>query len=261
MFAERGSPVSRLAHRVALVTGGGSGIGRAICERLAADGARVAVADLASASAAETATAIDASGTSARPIVMDVSDFDGVCAAVAELRTAWGPVDILVNCAGWDRIEPFRSNSPELWTKLIDINLRGPIHCCRAVLDDMMGRNAGKIISISSDAARVGSSGEAVYSACKGGIISFSKTLARELARHRVTVNVICPGPTDTPLLRGMVAAGNQKLVDALTRAIPFGRLAAPHEIAAAVAFFASPDADFITGQVLSVSGGLTMVG
>jgi 2-hydroxycyclohexanecarboxyl-CoA dehydrogenase len=125
----------------------------------------------------------------------------------------------------------------------------------------MMARNSGKIISISSDAARVGSSGEAVYSACKGGIISFSKTLARELARHRVTVNVICPGPTDTPLLRGMVEAGNEKLVAALTRAIPFGRLAVPEEIAAAVAFFASSDADFITGQVLSVSGGLTMAG
>jgi len=148
-----------------------------------------------------------------------------------------------------------------LWSRLIDINLRGPIHCCRAVMDDMTARNSGKIISISSDAARVGSSGEAVYSACKGGIISFSKTLARELARHRVTVNVICPGPTDTPLLRGMVEAGNEKLVAALTRAVPFGRLAAPEEIAAAVAFFASSDADFITGQVLSVSGGLTMAG
>jgi len=253
--------VSRLEGRVALVTGGGSGIGRAVCERLATDGARVAVADVDAASAAAAADAIGTGGGHARAVPMDVSDFARVCAAVAELRSAWGPVDVLVNCAGWDRMEPFRSNTPELWTRLIDINLRGPIHCCRAVLDDMIARNAGKIISISSDAARVGSSGEAVYSACKGGIISFSKTLARELARHHVTVNVICPGPTDTPLLRGMVEAGNQKLVDALTRAIPFGRLAAPHEIAAAVAFFASPDADFITGQVLSVSGGLTMVG
>jgi 2-hydroxycyclohexanecarboxyl-CoA dehydrogenase len=253
--------VSRLEGRVALVTGGGSGIGRAVCERLATDGARVAVADVDAASAAAAADAIGTGGGHARAVAMDVSDFARVCAAVAELRSAWGPVDVLVNCAGWDRMEPFRSNTPELWTRLIDINLRGPIHCCRAVLDDMIARNAGKIISISSDAARVGSSGEAVYSACKGGIVSFSKTLARELARHHVTVNVICPGPTDTPLLRGMVEAGNQKLVDALTRAIPFGRLAAPHEIAAAVAFFASPDADFITGQVLSVSGGLTMVG
>ena len=201
------------------------------------------------------------SGCEVLAVVMDVRDFARVCAAVAELRAAWGPVDILINCAGWDRMEPFRDNTPELWSTLIDINLRGPIHCCRAVLDDMIARGAGKIVSISSDAARVGSTGEAVYSACKGGIISFSKTLARELARHHISVNVICPGPTDTPLLRGMVESGNQRLIDSLTRAIPFGRLAAAHEIAAAVAFFASPDADFITGQVLSVSGGLTMVG
>jgi 2-hydroxycyclohexanecarboxyl-CoA dehydrogenase len=227
---------------------------------LVEDGARVAVADIDAAAAASTAGALGRDDV-ARALAMDVSDFAQVGKAVAEIRNAWGAIDILVNCAGWDRMQPFRDNTPELWTRLIDINLRGPIHCCRAVMDDMIARNSGKIVSISSDAARVGSSGEAVYSACKGGIISFSKTLARELARHRVTVNVICPGPTDTPLLRGMAAQGNQKLVDALTRAIPFGRLAAPDEIAAAVAFFASSDADFITGQVLSVSGGLTMVG
>jgi 2-hydroxycyclohexanecarboxyl-CoA dehydrogenase len=251
----------RLLGRVALVTGGGSGIGRAVCERLAAEGARVAVADIALAAAAATADAIAARGASARAVAMDVTDLERVNAGVAEIRAAWGPVDVLVNCAGWDRMEPFRHNAPELWSTLIDINLRGPIHCCRAVLDDMIAGERGKIISISSDAARVGSSGEAVYSACKGAVISFSKTLARELARHRINVNVICPGPTDTPLLRGMVETGNEKLVAALTRAIPFGRLAAPAEIAAAVAFFASPDADFITGQVLSVSGGLTMAG
>jgi 2-hydroxycyclohexanecarboxyl-CoA dehydrogenase len=247
--------------RIALVTGGGSGIGRATCERLAADGMRVAVADIDASGAAATADAVRAQGREARALAMDIRDFDGVCAAVAALRSTWGPVDVLVNCAGWDRMEPFRDNTPELWTRLIDINLRGPIHCCRAVLDDMIARTSGRIVSISSDAARVGSTGEAVYSACKGGIISFSKTLARELARHRIAVNVVCPGPTDTPLLRGMVAAGNERLVDALKRAIPFGRLAEPREIAAAVAFFASPDADFITGQVLSVSGGLTMAG
>jgi len=251
----------RLAGRIALVTGGGSGIGRATCERLAAEGARVAVADVDAAAATDATAALTAVGHDARAVPMDVRDFERVCAAVAALRDAWGPVDILVNCAGWDRMQPFRDNTPELWSTLVDINLRGPIHCCRAVLDDMIARNAGKIVSISSDAARVGSTGEAVYSACKGGIISFSKTLARELARHHINVNVICPGPTDTPLLRGMVDAGNEKLVGALSRAIPFGRLAAPHEIAAAVAFFASPDADFITGQVLSVSGGLTMAG
>ena len=253
--------MTRLAGRVALVTGGGSGIGRAICERLAAEGARVAVADLDSAAAAATVAALDHHGGSAHAVQMDVGDFDRVRAAVDEVRRECGPVDVLVNCAGWDRMEPFRHNTPELWDRLIAVNLRGPIHCCRAVLDDMIERNAGKIVSISSDAARVGSTGEAVYSACKGGIISFSKTLARELARHHINVNVICPGPTDTPLLRGMVEAGNVKLVDALKRAIPFGRLAVPEEIASAVAFFVSPDADYITGQVLSVSGGLTMAG
>jgi 2-hydroxycyclohexanecarboxyl-CoA dehydrogenase len=253
--------MKRLAQRVALVTGGGSGIGRAICERLSAEGARVAAADLDAAAAATTAERLRAAGGDAAGVAVDVGDFARVQAAVLEVREALGPIDVLVNCAGWDRMEPFRQNAPALWDRLIDVNLRGPIHCCRAVLDDMIERNAGKIVSISSDAARVGSTGEAVYSACKGGVISFSKTLARELARHHINVNVICPGPTDTPLLRGMVSEGNVKLVDALKRAIPFGRLGTPQEVAAAVAFFVSPDADFITGQVLSVSGGLTMVG
>ncbi len=246
---------------VALVTGGGSGIGRAICVRLAADGARVVAGDVDHGAAEETAATVRRNGGEGRAVEMDVTNFDRVRAAVSEVRQAWGAVDILVNSAGWDRMEPFLQNTPDFWSKVIDINLRGPIHCCRAVLDDMVARNRGKIISISSDAGRVGSTGEAVYSACKGGIIAFSKTLARELARHRINVNVVSPGPTDTPLLQSMVAAGSEKLVEALTRAIPFHRLGRPEEIAAAVAFFASPDADFITGQVLSVSGGLTMVG
>ncbi len=247
--------------RIALVTGGGSGIGRAICERLARDRARIVVADIAPAAAEETAAAIRATGAHARGLAMDVADFPAVSKAIAEVEGSWGAVDVLVNNAGWDRMQAFVDNTPDLWTRVIDVNLRGPIHCCRAVLDAMRARRAGKIVFISSDAARVGSSGEAVYSACKGGVISFAKTLARELARDRINVNVVCPGPTDTPLLQGMVADGNDKLVDALTRAIPFRRLARPEEIAAAVAFFASADADFITGQVLSVSGGLTMAG
>jgi 2-hydroxycyclohexanecarboxyl-CoA dehydrogenase len=158
-------------------------------------------------------------------------------------------------------MQPFIQTTPDFWTRVIDINLRGSIHCTRAVLDSMIERQAGKIIFISSDAARVGSTGEAVYAACKGGVVSFAKSMARELARYRITVNVVCPGPTDTPLIEQLAEGGAARLVEALRRAIPFGRLANPEEIAPAVAFFASPDADFITGQVLSVSGGLTMAG
>jgi len=181
---------------------------------------------------------------------------------VAEVRALWGDVEILVNNAGWDRIEPFVQNTPELWQKVIAINLNGPIHCTRAVLDGMVARGRGKIISISSDAGRVGSTGEAVYSACKGGIVAFSKTLARELARHHINVNAVAPGPTKTPLLEEITGGPDgAKVIEAMTRAVPLRRLGTPEDIAGAVAFFASSDADFITGQVLSVSGGLTMAG
>jgi len=248
--------------RVALVTGAGSGIGRAIAARLAADGARVAVADVNAAGAAATVEAIRAGGGVAEAVAMDVTDFAAVQAAAAGVRERLGPIAILVNNAGWDRVEPFADNDPALWERLIAINLKGPIHCTRAVLDDLIAADRGKIVNISSDAARVGSSGEAVYAACKGGVVSFSKTMARELARHQVSVNVVCPGPTQTALL-DEITAGEQgeKVIAAMTRAIPFRRLAAPAEIAAAVAFFASSDADYVTGQVLSVSGGLTMAG
>jgi 2-hydroxycyclohexanecarboxyl-CoA dehydrogenase len=248
--------------RVALVTGAGSGIGRAIAARLADDGARVAVADVNAAGAAATVEAIRAGGGVAEAVAMDVADFAAVQAATAGVRERLGPIAILVNNAGWDRVEPFADNDPALWDRLIAINLKGPIHCTRAALDDLIGAGRGKIVNISSDAARVGSSGEAVYAACKGGVVSFSKTLARELARHQVSVNVVCPGPTQTALLDEITAgAQGEKIIAAMTRAIPFRRLAAPAEIAAAVAFFASPDADYVTGQVLSVSGGLTMAG
>lgn len=254
--------MARLDGRVALVTGAGSGIGRAIAARLAADGARVAVADVNAAGAAATVEAIRAGGGVAEAVAMDVADFAAVQVAAAGVRARLGPIAILVNNAGWDRVEPFADNDPALWDRLIAINLKGPIHCTRAVLDDLIGAGRGKIVNISSDAARVGSSGEAVYAACKGGVVSFSKTLARELARHQVSVNVVCPGPTQTALLDEITAgAQGEKIIAAMTRAIPFRRLAAPEEIAAAVAFFASPDADYVTGQVLSVSGGLTMAG
>ena len=238
------------------VTGGGRGIGRAICRRLAEEGAKVAVADLDEKNAVSVADEI---GSGAVGVRVDVTDDASIRAAVAAANERLGAIDVLVNNAGWDKVEPFVKSAPEMWDKVIAINLRGPIACARAVLDGMIERGSGRIISLGSDAGRVGSTGEAVYSAAKSGIIGFSKTLAREVARYKINVNVVCPGPTDTPLL-AEIAGDNAKLMDALRRAIPFGRLGQPEEIAAAVAFLASDDAAFITGQTLSVSGGLTMM-
>ncbi len=243
-----------LKDTVALVTGAGRGMGRAIAERLAAEGAKVAVLDIDEATARATAEALGGAGIRA-----DVTDAASVRAAVADAERRLGPTTILVNNAGWDKAEPFVKSSEETWDKVLAINLKGPIRMTRAVLDGMIERRRGRIVTVSSDAGRVGTSGEAVYSAAKAGVIGFSKTLARELARYSINVNVVCPGQTNTQLLRD-VAAGNPKLTEALARAVPFGRIGEPHEIAAAVAFLASDDAGFITGQTLSVSGGLTMV-
>ena len=246
----------------AFITGAASGIGRATALRLAADGARIAIADLNLDGARETAQLIKAAGGNALPVQVDITDFAAVQAAVRQTREALGPVTILVNNAGWDFIEPFAKNDPALWDKLIAINLRGPIHCSRAVLDDMSAAGSGKIVFVSSDAARVGSTGEAVYAACKGGVIAFAKTLARELARYKINVNVVCPGITDTALLKAVTEPEyGKRVIDAVVRTIPFRRMGQPEDLAAAIAFFVSPDADFVTGQVLSVSGGLTMAG
>ncbi len=189
---------------------------------------------------------------------MDITDNQSVKQAVKEVEDRFGRVDILVNNAGWDRAMPFIQLPEELWDRVIAINLRGPITVTRAVLDGMISRNSGKIVNIASDAGRVGSSGESVYSACKGGIIAFTKTLARELIRYNILVNCICPGPTDTPFIDG-IREENPKLVEALKNAIPMRRLGKPEEVAVAVAFLASDEASYITGQTLSVSGGLTM--
>ena len=245
-----------LEGKVALVTGAGRGIGKAIAERLAAEGAKVAVADIDPATAAATAAEI---GRGAIAVTMDVTDGASVRDAVAETAKHLGPIDVLVNNAGWDKIEPFVKSQEETWDRVIAINLKGPIRCARAVLDWMIERRSGKIVSIGSDAGRVGSSGEAVYSAAKAGVIGFGRTLAREVARYGINVNVVCPGPTNTPLLQETIGA-NEKLMASLKQAIPLGRTGEPDDLASAVAFLASDDAGFITGQTLSVSGGLSMI-
>jgi len=244
-----------LREKVVVVTGAGRGMGRAIAERLAAEGARVAVTDVDRESALSTAAALDG----AAGFRLDITDAGEVVARVEEIVAALGPIDALVNNAGWDRLAPFLDTDEDLWERLIDINLRGPIRMTKAVLPQMVERQSGRIVNISSDAGRVGSTGEAVYSACKAGIIGFGKTIAREVARHGITVNAICPGPTATPLLESIVGQGNDKLIDSLKRGIPMRRLGEPDDIAGAVAFIVSDDAGFVTGQTLSVSGGLTM--
>lgn len=245
-----------LSGKVAFVTGAGRGIGQSIARRLAEEGAGVAVVDIDKDAAGETAAALGAPATAIR---VDITDSASVTAGVEEAIAALGPIDVLVNNAGWDKMAPFIDTDEELWDRIIEINLKGALRCVRAVLPGMIERRAGRIVNISSDAGRVGSTGEAVYSGAKAGIIGFTKTLAREMARHQITANIVCPGPTDTPLLGDLVGQGNERLVDALKRGIPLGRLGRPEDIAGAVTFFASDDAGFITGQTLSVSGGLTM--
>jgi 2-hydroxycyclohexanecarboxyl-CoA dehydrogenase len=240
--------------KVVVVTGAGRGMGKAIAERLAAEGARVAVTDVDEKPAVETAAGLEG----AAGFRLDITDHDEVARRIEEITGTFGSIDALVNNAGWDKLALFLDTDEDLWERLIDINLRGPIRMIKAVLPQMVERQSGRIVNISSDAGRVGSSGEAVYSACKAGIIGFGKTVAREVARYGVTVNAICPGPTDTALLDS-VTEGNEKLIDSLKRGIPMRRIGLPEDIAGAVAFMVSDDAGFITGQTLSVSGGLTM--
>ena len=244
--------------KVVLVTGAGSGIGAQIARLFAERGARVAVTDLDAAAAERVAADIREARGEARAWRLDVSSHAEVRAAVADVRAQLGTIDVLINNAGWDKAEPFVDSQPETWERLVRVNLLGPIHLTPAVLPIMIEARRGRIVNIASDAGRVGSSGEVVYSATKGGVIAFTKGIAREVARHGITVNAVAPGPTDTPLFAGL-AADQPKLGDALKRAIPLGRLAEPIDIARAVAFLASDDASYITGQTLSVSGGLTM--
>jgi 2-hydroxycyclohexanecarboxyl-CoA dehydrogenase len=250
----------KLEDRATIVTGGASGIGRAIAEACAREGARVAVVDLNEAGARDTVAAIEKAGGTAAAWHVDITDVAAVDRMTDEVAARWGGVHVLVNCAGWDTPMPFVDTTPEFWDKILAINLKGPIACMRAALRVMIAQESGKIVTIASDAGRVGSTGEAVYSAAKGGLIALTKTVAREVARHRINVNCICPGPSDTPLFRNEFAATSPKLAESLKRVIPWGRLGVPDDVAPAVVFLASDDAGFITGQTLSVSGGLTMI-
>ncbi len=252
--------IIRLKGKVAIVTGSAQGIGRALALRLASEGASVAVADINLEGANQTAGEIAGTGATAMAVKLDVTRLEDAVAAADAVERQLGPIDILVNNAGWDVLEPFVESTPETWDKVIAINFRGVLNCCKAIAPRMQARKHGKIVSIASDAARVGSTGEAVYAGCKAAIVGFSKTLARELARYGVTVNVVCPGPTDTALLRSAMAA-RPGVLDAMARGIPMRRVGKPEDLAGAVAFFASSDSDYATGQVLSVSGGLTMAG
>jgi 2-hydroxycyclohexanecarboxyl-CoA dehydrogenase len=255
--------MKRFDNKTVVVTGGGGGIGGATCRRFAGEGARAAVFDLNLDAAEKVAAAIRSAGGTAEAIRCDITDRLSVDAAVAAAESKLGPIDVLVNNAGWDIFRPFTKTEPAQWDRLIAINLIGALHMHHAVLPGMVARKSGRIVNISSDAARVGSSGEAVYAACKGGIVAFSKTIAREHARHGINVNVVCPGPTDTALFADYKeGAGNpEKLEEAFRRSIPLGRIGQPDDLPGAILFFASDDASYVTGQVLSVSGGLTMNG
>lgn len=250
-------------NKTAIVTGAGSGIGRAIAVRLAAEGAHVGVFDINPQSAAETVAAITAAGGKAMATLCDITDYTAVKAAVASFEAAAGPTDILVNNAGWDTPMPFLKTDEAFWKKVVSINYFGPLHMTHAVAQGMSERKSGRIINIASDAGRVGSSGEVVYSGCKGATIAFAKALARELARSQVTINNVCPGPTDTPAMDSFVGTGEQgqKIRDSMVRGVPLGRIGVPDDYPGIVAFLASDDAAFITGQTISVSGGLTMHG
>ena len=251
--------LSGLRDRVTLVTGAASGIGRAIALRLGEEGATVCILDLDGDAAEAVAEEIHKGGARAVAQRVDITDAASVERSVAEFEMECGAIEGLVNNAGWDLAKPFLETDAEFWKKVIDINLYGPLNVTKAVLARMVERGRGRVVSIASDAGRVGSSGEAVYAACKGGIIAFSKSVAREVARHGITLNCVAPGPTDTPLFAGVDPSG--KLQPALERAIPMKRLAHPQDYPGLVAFLLSDDAAFITGQTISVSGGLTMHG
>jgi 2-hydroxycyclohexanecarboxyl-CoA dehydrogenase len=247
-----------LSRRIALVTGAARGIGRAIALELSAQGRDVAVADILADELGSVAAEVEHLGSKALAVPLDVTDGDSVEAALERVSQGMGPVDVLVNNAGWDEMRPFVETDEAFWDRVLEINFKGCLRVTRAVLPGMLERRWGRIVNIGSDAGRVGSSGESVYAGAKGGVIAFTKTIARESARAGVTANVVAPGPTRTPLLASM-GERSARLVESLERAVPMRRLGEPEDVAAAVGFLASDRAGYITGQTLSVSGGLTM--
>ena len=247
----------KLEGKTALVTGGASGIGKATVMELARCGAKVICADVNAEKGAELERDAAATNFAVEFVAVDLSDTDAVRRCVTDVLKRHPRIDILVNAAGWNDIQSFMDNSPDYMDRVISVNLGGMLHLTQALLPAMIAAGKGKIVNVSSDAGRVGSSGETTYAAAKGGVIAFTKSLAREVARHSINVNCICPGPTDTPMLQSRP----DKLKEAFLRAIPFHRFAKPQEVADAILFFASPRSDYITGQVLSVSGGLTFAG
>jgi 2-hydroxycyclohexanecarboxyl-CoA dehydrogenase len=249
------------SRHVALVTGGARGIGGAIARGLAQDGMATVIADIRIAQARDNADSITESGHTALAVEMDIRDTGSVAAGVQVAREAYGDIDVLVNVAGWDELKPFVDTDEQFWQEVLEINFKGGLRLTHALLPSMIERRWGRIVNISSDAGRVGSSLESVYAGAKGAVISFTKTIARETARLGVTANVVCPGPTDTEMLQDVAAAQEdaEKVLERMARAVPMKRLGKPEDIAAAVRFFASEGAGYITGQTLSVSGGLTM--
>jgi len=254
--------VKGLKGKVVVITGAAQGIGLAIARRFLEEETIVVAADV-NAKALDTCEETLPNKSLLRPLILDITDYGEVSDAVDRVNTDLGRIDILVNNAGWDIPVQFVESTPDFWQKIIAINLYGPLNMQHRIVPLMLAAGGGRIINIASDAGRVGSSGESIYSACKGGMIAFTKTLARETARENIRVNCVCPGPTETALLEGFAGTGEfgQKVYEGLKRAIPVRRLGLPEDVAGVVTFLASEEAEFITGQTISVSGGLTMHG